>query len=426
MTTEQIREKFSRQPQGHLHALEQAAFGEFDRLGIPTTRNEEWKYTRLAPVWNKDYVLTAAPAPALPDFQRLPGSDSANELFFINGIYQSALSNIRSAGLTVQALETAAGNDFSALVSEHLGYGSKYAKDGIHALNTAFAGGGAFIHIKRGAYLDQPIYLYHISDTREGNILAQPRSLIYASEGSAAQLAEHCITAGPSDSFTNTVVEVVLQQDALVEYYKIQNDGTQGSQVSTNFFRQCGRSHLHAVTISLNGGTVRNNLNIALEAERCETHLYGLYFLRGNSHVDNHTLVDHIVPNCPSNELYKGVMDDASTAVFNGKIMVRPQAQKTNAYQSNKNLLLSDDASVNTKPQLEIFADDVKCSHGCTVGQLDEEGLFYLRSRGITEKTARALLVQAFAADILEHIKLPALRTYVDELIVQRLQFEAS
>jgi Fe-S cluster assembly protein SufD len=208
----------------------------------------------------------------------------------------------------------------------------------------------------------------------------------------------------------------------MVSYYKIQNDVEHANQVCTTHFRQTGKSNIHAVTISLTGGIVRNNLSITLEAEHAEAHLYGLYFLKGRTHVDNHTVVDHVKPNCMSNELYKGIVDGEATAVFNGKIFVQQDAQKTNAYQSNKNVLLSEGANVNTKPQLEIFADDVKCSHGCTVGRLDEEGLFYLRSRGISESTARSLLVHAFAIDILEHIRPVALRNYVDKLIFERLE----
>jgi Fe-S cluster assembly protein SufD len=219
-------------------------------------------------------------------------------------------------------------------------------------------------------------------------------------------------------------MEVIVEEGANIGYYKIQNDKVQSSQVSTTHFRQVGKSMIHAVTISLNGGIVRNNLNIALEAEYSEAHLYGLYFQNGSSHVDNHTIVDHVSPHCQSNELYKGILNDNASAVFNGKIFVRQPAQKTNAYQHNKNILLSDNASVNTKPQLEIFADDVKCSHGCTIGQLDEEGMFYLRSRGIPERIARSLLVHAFAIDILEHIRLEPLRQYVDRLISKRLEFD--
>ena len=234
-------------------------------------------------------------------------------------------------------------------------------------------------------------------------------------------LVETFATIGQGEGFTNQVMEIVVEKDARLEYYKIQNDA--GSQVSTTHIRQIGKSYSNTVTISLNGGIVRNNLNIVLDAEHCEAHLYGLYFQKGQNHVDNHTVVDNVKPNCFSNELYKGIMDDNATGVFNGKIFVRPQAQKTNAYQSNKNILLSGSATVNTKPQLEIFADDVKCSHGCTVGRLDEEALFYLQSRGITEKNAKSLLLHAFAGDILEHIKLKVIREYVDQLISERLDF---
>jgi Fe-S cluster assembly protein SufD len=194
--------------------------------------------------------------------------------------------------------------------------------------------------------------------------------------------------------------------------------------VSTTHIRQIAKSYTHTVTISLNGGIIRNNLNLVLDAERCEGHLYGLYLQKGQTHVDNHTVVDNVKPNCFSNELYKGIIDEKATGVFNGKIFVQPQAQKTNAYQSNKNILLSDDASVNTKPQLEIFADDVKCSHGCTVGRLNEEGLFYLQSRGIPSKIARSLLLHAFAIDVLEHIRPEPIREYVDKLISERLEFD--
>jgi Fe-S cluster assembly protein SufD len=220
-------------------------------------------------------------------------------------------------------------------------------------------------------------------------------------------------------------MEIIVEKDALLEYYKIQNEAGNSSQVSTTHIRQTGKSYTHTVSVSLNGGTVRNNLNLVLDAEHCEAHLYGLYFPKGQSHMDNHTVVDNVKPNCFSNELYKGIIDDTATGVFNGKIFVRQQAQKTNAYQSNKNILLSDTASVNTKPQLEIFADDVKCSHGCTVGQLDEEALFYLRSRGVSEKNARSLLLHAFADDILQTIKPEPLRAYVEQLISERLEFDA-
>jgi Fe-S cluster assembly protein SufD len=278
--------------------------------------------------------------------------------------------------------------------------------------------------VKKGAVVEHPIYIYNITDARSANILSQPRTLIHVGENAQVQFAETYATLGTCESFTNQVTEVVVEKDARVEYYKIQTDS--GSQVNTTHFRQIGKSIVNTVTVSLSGGIVRNNLNIAMEAEHSESHFYGLYFLKGKTHVDNHTIVDNVKPNCYSNELYKGIIDDDAAAVFNGKIFVQRDAQKTNAYQSNKNILLSDNATVNTKPQLEIFADDVKCSHGCTVGQLDEEGMFYLRSRGVSERIAKSLMVHAFAIDILEHIKPVALRNYVDQIISERLDVNIS
>ncbi|HYH13877.1 MAG TPA: Fe-S cluster assembly protein SufD, partial [Flavisolibacter sp.] len=338
--------------------------------------------------------------------------------------YAPALSTIRSSEIVVMPLEEAAHNQYQDVVLKHLGHSSHYIKDGIHALNTAFAQEGIFIQVKRGKIVEHPIYIYHITDARSANILSQPRSLVHVGENAQVHLVENYATLGAAESFTNQVLEVVVEQDAIVEYYKIQNDAVHTNQVSTTHFRQVGKSVVHAVTISLDGGIVRNNLNLSMEAEYCDSYMFGLYFLKGNTHVDNHTVVDNVKPNCLSNELYKGIIDDNATAVFNGKIYVQKDAQKTNAFQSNKNILLSEAATVNTKPQLEIYADDVKCSHGCTVGQLDEESMFYLRSRGVTEKAAKSLLVHAFALDILDHIKLEPVRNYVDQLISERLDVE--
>jgi len=433
MDSTYIKERFDRLQLNNkgngLDAMRQHAFNAFSKWGIPTSKHEEWKYTRIGGLFNKDYVFadnavaggfTAAGLEAL----RLPGHEQANELVFVNGMYTAALSAVRSKALVVMSLEEAAAGEYAAIVSANLGHSAKYLKDGINALNTAFVQGGIFVHVKKGQVPEHPVYIYHISDAGTGNVFAQPRSLVHIAENAQVQMVETYSTIGASESFTNQVMEIVVEKDALLEFYKIQNDAPTTNQVSTTHIRQTGKSYTHIVTISLNGGIVRNNLNVVLDAEYCEAHLYGLYFQGGQTHIDNHTVVDNVKPNCLSNELYKGVMNDKSSAVFNGKIFVQPQAQKTNAYQSNKNILLSADASVNTKPQLEIFADDVKCSHGCTIGQLDEEGLFYLQSRGINETIARSLLVHAFAIDILEHVKPVQIRNYVNKLISERLEFD--
>ncbi|HXB28881.1 MAG TPA: Fe-S cluster assembly protein SufD [Puia sp.] len=416
---------------GSLDKLREHAFREFSNLGIPGSKHEEWKYTRVAGLFNKEFQLPADPLTIsiTPDDLkaiRLPGHEMANEMVFVNGFYSFSLSQIRTNGIQVVPMEEASKNEFQGQVSQWLGDSSQYLKDGINALNMAFIHGAVFIHVAKGKQIEHPIYIYHITDARTVNIFSQPRSLMIVDELAQVQVVENYATLGSNESFTNQVMEIIVENEARLEYYKIQNDGSNTNQVSTTHIRQIGKSFTHAVTISLNGGLIRNNLNVILDAKNCEAHLYGLYFQSGHSHIDNHTIVDNIKPNCLSNELYKGILNDHATGVFNGKIFVRQAAQKTNAYQSNKNILLSDTSSVNTKPQLEIFADDVKCTHGCTVGSLNEEGLFYLQSRGISEKTARNLLLGAYASDILEQVKPEPLRGWIEKLINHRLETDLS
>ena len=409
-----------------LNNIRKEGFKNFNKSGIPSPRNEEWRFTSVGNLFKKEYNLstdnlkiTSSDIAAI----RLPGSENANELIFVNGRYVPELSVIRSneKECIIMPLEDAVKSEYKDLVNEHLGKSSLFIKDGIHALNTSFIYAGVFIHVNKNQVLKHPVYLYHLSDTRNNHTLAQPRSLVYVDESAKLQLTESFTTIGPMDSFTNGVMEIVVNTNAIVEYYKVQNDVANASQVTTTHIRQIGKSYAHAVTISLNGGLIRNNMNIVMEAEGNEAHLYGLYLLKGNTHVDNHTLVDNTKPNCFSNEFYKGILDDNASGVFSGKIFVRQDAQKTNAYQSNKNILLSNNATINTKPQLEIFADDVKCSHGCTVGQLDEEALFYLRTRGISKEHAQSMLLEAFAEDVVVQIRYEPLRNYVEKLIIDRL-----
>jgi Fe-S cluster assembly protein SufD len=416
---------------GGLDSLREQAFQTFSSMGIPGSKHEEWKYTRVAGLFNKDFQMPGDPLTGsvqLEDLNglRLPGHELASELVFVNGFYSFSLSTIRDNGIRVLSLEEAAKNEYGEIVSKWLGDSSQYLRDGINALNTAFVHGAVYIHVDKKRQVEYPIYIYHITDARSVNILSQPRSLMFVHEGAAVKVVENYTTLGNNESFTNQVMEIIVDTEARLEYCKIQNDGPNTNQVSTTHIRQIGKSFSHAVTISLNGGLIRNNLNVILDAKHCEAHLYGLYFQTGQSHIDNHTIVDNIKPNCLSNELYKGILNDQSTGVFNGKIFVRQPAQKTNAYQSNKNILLSGASSVNTKPQLEIFADDVKCTHGCTVGKLNEEGLFYLQSRGISEKTARNLLLGAYASDILEQVKPEPIRGYIEKLINLRLEKDLS
>ncbi|MBY0348860.1 MAG: Fe-S cluster assembly protein SufD [Hydrotalea flava] len=436
LQTAYINEKFGTLQSSHpnvlLNEVRQKGFQAYQNVGIPSYKNEEWRYTPVSNLFKQSYSFSEKISTinqASVNTFRLPDSATANELVFVNGLYNPLLSNIRSAAneLVIISMEEAA-NDirFSDILKEHLGKSSLYLQDGIHALNTSFINGGVFVYVPKKVQVALPLYIYHIADTVQNPVLAQPRSLIYLAESAELKLVETYKTAGSSDSFTNEVMEVVVAGNAVFEYYKLQNDIAVANQVNTTHIRQIGKSYVHTVVVTLDGGMVRNNTNIIMETPGNEAHMYGLYLLKGNTHADNHTLVDNREPHCFSNELYKGVMDDATTGVFSGKIYVRPQAQKINAYQSNKNILLSEMASVNTKPQLQIFADDVKCSHGCTIGRLDEEALFYLRSRGIDAAQAKAMLLQAFANDVIEKIKIESLREHIETLIVNRLSVQIS
>lgn len=411
-----------------LRAFQDQQMQQFTAWGLPGARHEEWKYARVASLF-KNGIAYSFEMPGISeadiDPYRLPGTDKATELVFVNGQFNQSLSVVRHdpAELAVLPLQQAAAGEHGKWIEENIGHSAKYHQDGINALNGAFAGHGLYLQVKKGRALEAPIYIYHVVDSRAGFILAQPRVLVHVQESAQVQLAEEYINIGGQDSLTNEVIEIVAEKDSVVDYYKIQNEGPNANHVGTTHIRQHGKCLTNSVTITLGGGMVRNNLNMIMESAHGESHMYGLSLLDGKTLADNHTVVDNAEPNCLSNELYKAIMDGESTGVFNGKIFVRKDAQKTNAYQSNKNILIGELASANTKPQLEIFADDVKCSHGCTIGRLDEEALFYLRARGIGEKSAKALLLHAFAVDVLEHIKHENLRAHVDRIISERLDF---
>ena len=411
-----------------LAGFRQKGLENFTTLGLPPLKHEEWKYTRVSAIFNRDFdgfLAAGNVSSADVDKFRLPHAGNASEVVFVNGRYSEDLSVIRHTekSLVLMSLDQAAANGYGMIVENNLGHSAKYHADGINALNTAFSGNGIFIHAKKTIDPNAPVYIYHITDSRSGYRFSQPRTLVYVESNAAVQLVEYYVTLGREGSFTNEVIEIAAEKDAVVDYYKIQHEGADANHVGTTHFRQLGKCLTNAVTITLSGGLIRNNLNMIMESEHGESHMYGLYLLNGKTHADNHTIVDNVQPHCFSNELYKGIMDEKSTGVFNGKIFVRNDAQKTNAYQSNKNILIGDSSTINTKPQLEIFADDVKCSHGCTIGRLDEDALFYLRTRGISEKNAKSLLLHAFAVDILDNIKPEPLKLYVDQLISERLEF---
>ncbi len=400
--------------------LQDEAIEIFRTLGFPTTRNEEWKYTSLNSLLKRDYGTAFVPPRSEPLSVEISewwsGFDNPVVLVLNNGHFDESLSTGHS-DLKISKI----GSGKNALIEENFG---KIAPMGDHAtlaLNTAVAENGLAIEIPRSAVIEDPIFIVHRNQTQGGNMMTFGRTFIYAHENSQAKVVELWINEGRNFSFENSATEIVVRANANLHHYSLQVDSNQSSLINFVQADQYQHSVFTAATITTKGEIIRNNSEIRHKEEHIESHLYGLYLQDGNQHVDNHTLVDHAMPNCYSNELYKGVLDDASVAVFNGKVMVRPDAQKTNAFQSNKTVLLSEDATINTKPQLEIFADDVKCSHGATTGRLDLEALFYLRSRGISEERARALLTYAFAAEVLEQIQLEPIRVKLETLISNRL-----
>jgi len=391
------------------------AISAFQKQGFPGRKHEEWKYTNLAPVLGRDYLIEDTTTLNKKDIDGLLlSSMEANHLVFVNGNYNKELSSVNADEPIVISDLSQAGD-----INEYLTASSITLNDSLTELNTALAN-GVVITVKKGKVVNKPIIIHFVGDGRKGNIFSNTRNIFILEENAQATFIENYSTIGSNAHFSNNITQIVVKKDAFATYYKIQNDAL-SDHVGTTQVYQPEKSNFAATTITLDGGIIRNNLNIRLSSEYSEASLVGLYMVKGNTHIDNHTLVDHAKANCYSNELYKGLLDDKSTGVFNGKIYVRQDAQKTNAFQSNKNILLSKDATMNTKPQLEIFADDVKCSHGATTGMMDEEPLFYLRSRGISEKKAKALLMHAFAADILEYIKLEPLKELLDQTILDRL-----
>ncbi|GAB3692435.1 Fe-S cluster assembly protein SufD [Spirosoma flavus] len=406
-----------------LHQLRRSALKQFDQLGFPTIRNEEWKYSSVNGLLKESFDLDESTTLTVDDLAPLeiPNLDG-NILYFVNGRYHAELSRIVSPANEIQITSFA-----DALKSEpdfigtHFARYADYQESAFTALNTALASDGVVVRVPANTIVEQPIILRFITDARGRNSASQPRNLIVVGKNAEVMMAESYRTLGEGASFVNVVTEIVLERDARMQYYKVQNETDKAYHVGTTQVYQTDNSHFYSATVTLDGNFIRNNLNIVLNGQNAEAFMYGLYMPNGRQHVDNHTLVDHAMPNSYSNELYKGILDDNSTGVFNGKIFVRPDAQKTNAYQSCKNVVLSPNATMNTKPQLEIFADDVKCSHGTTTGQLNDEALFYMRSRGIPKDEARSLLLYAFSQDVLSQIKIQPIREYLERVVAEKL-----
>lgn len=406
-----------------VHQVRQQALERFDKLDFPTTRHEEWKYSNVKNLVNQAFEFNAVTNFSAKDLEEMPIPNlEGNILYFINGIYNTELSSIVSPDSELQILTFAeAAKTQPELVEQYFNKYSDYQDNAFTALNTAFAQNGVFVHVPDNKVVAQPIILRFISDARTLNVASQPRNLIVVGKRSEVQIAEAYRSFGENASFTNAVTEFVVGEEANVHYYKVQNESDKSYHIGTTSVLQAGKSVFTANTVTANGGFVRNNLNIKIDGEYAEANMFGLYIPNGKQHIDNHTAVDHAKPNSNSNELYKGILKGKSTGVFNGKIFVRQDAQKTNAFQSCKNVLLSEDASMNTKPQLEIWADDVKCSHGTTTGQLNDDALFYMQARGISKDSARALLTLAFAQDVIDKFEIVAIKEYLQTLIEEKI-----
>jgi Fe-S cluster assembly protein SufD len=400
------------------------AFSELQQLGIPTTKHEEWKYTNLKFINDIPFQASCIHTEDARKYysENIVQTLKANRLVFINGSFDASLTQLQpeDTGIVITNL-AAACKSHADVFNAHFGKYAEVKGHAMNAMNTALMSDGAFIYVPAGKQTVYPIIITNISDASELNVLNQPRNLVVVEKNASATVIESFFAMGTNASFCNIVNEVYVGENANLEHYKLQRQ--QGEHYQNNFTQvfQEANTNINQVTLTLDGKFVRNTLHFYMNGQNCNTLLYGLYLLDGNQFVDNHTRVDHAQPNCFSDEKYKGILKDKSTAVFNGKIMVHLDAQKTNAYQRNQNILLSDEATVNTKPQLEIFADDVKCTHGATIGQLDEEPMFYMRSRGIPENEARKLLLNAFADDIAAKIKIPELVAILEEQIEKKI-----
>ena len=406
-----------------IHDIRSRAIKEFEQTGFPTKKEEAWKYTSLNKLLKHDYTVFPKKEDTIDyrDVEKYFIDDiDTYKIVFVDGIYSSHLSATTHEKIDACLMSSAMNSSKYKPVIDN--YFNKIAPKGsLNSLNTAFSREGAYINIPKNTMADKPIQIINFSTGNESALLVQPRNLIVVGENSHVQIIERHQSLTDHPVLTNSVTEIFAEKRAIVDYYKIQNDTTTASLIDNTFIDQKQESVAAVHTFSFGGELTRNNLNFYQRGERIDSTLKGVTVTEGKQHVDHNTLVHHTQPNCESHQDYKGVYADNSTGVFNGKIIVDKIAQKTNAFQANNNILLDDKATINSKPQLEIFADDVKCSHGCTIGQLDDESLFYLRSRGIPKKEAQALLMYAFANNVLESVKIPELKTRINKIIAEKL-----
>ena len=407
-----------------VHETRARALKIFEDKGFPTKKDELWKYTSLEALIREDYSLFPKSEVniELKDVKKYFLYDTDTyKVIFIDGVYSPFLSNTTHDGLDVCLMSAALSKPkYRSLINT---YFNKIAPsdESLTALNTSYAKEGAFVYIPKKTVAEKPIEIIHFSSGDQDSLWLQPRNLIVIDKNSQVQIIERHQSLKEHAVVTNSVTEIYVHEEAFVDYYKLQKDLTTASLIDNTFIQQEKNSHASVHTFSLGGKLIRNNLRYLHKGKNILSTLKGLTILQGKQHVDHSTMVHHSQPNCESHQDYKGIFSERSEGVFNGQILVDKIAQKTNAFQQNNNVLLDDKATVNSKPQLEIFADDVKCSHGCTIGQMDEEALFYLRTRGIPKKEARALMTYAFANNVLESVQLPSLKKRINSQIAKKL-----
>lgn len=405
------------------HQLRKSAISNFQELSFPTQKDEEWKYTNISsllkhnflPAKSKEIVSSEIINKFL--FDRLEHS----LLVFVNGIYSPELSRITDLpkGVQVGSIAEAIKNN-NPLIKKHLGNYSKDENYFFTTLSSAFIKDGAFVYVPDGKVVEDPIHIILYTKSTDSKIFTQPRNLFIAGQNSQVSIIEHYLSDEENIYLTNAVTEIFADENAIVDHIKLQEESKKAFHIARMDVDQERNSNFSSHLISCGAEISRNDFNTRFNAEGSESMLNGLFMIDGEQLFDAHTMIDHTKPHCNSHEHYKGILQDKAKGVFNGKVMVRQDAQKTNAFQQNNTILLSDDAVMNTKPQLEIFADDVKCSHGATIGKLNDEAKFYLKSRGIGEDAATAILIHAFASDVITSIKIPALRDYLEEIITKR------
>jgi Fe-S cluster assembly protein SufD len=405
-----------------LKQLREDAFARFAKTGFPTTKDEDWRFTNVAPIAKAQFALAKRVEVSREVLEPYTCCGSACQLVFVNGHFTSELSSLGALpkGVRVHSLA----DTISAkpeVLEPHLGRYLDMQRDAFAALNTAFLNDGVFVYVNKGTVVEQPIHLLFITTGADTPTMTHPRNLIVAEDESQVAVIEDYISLGGGKAFCNTATELVAGESAVVSHYMLEREHTDAYNVSTLRIQQARSANTSTHSILLGGGIVRNNVHPVLNGEGGECLINGLFIGSGRQHMDNYMLVEHAQPHCASRQFYNGILDGHAHGVFHGRIIVHKDAQKTDAKQTNRNLLLSDDAQIDTKPQLEIYADDVKCTHGATIGQIEENALFYLRSRGIDERAARKLLLLAFASECLDRMKEDAVRNHLEGLIHQHL-----